>query len=63
MGKKKSRSGSGIQIRDEHARSYFRELRNNFLGVKKYFFYAEPDPGSRNLVEPGSGMEKNTVPG
>jgi hypothetical protein len=28
---KKSRSESGIRIRDEHPRSYFRELRN-FLG-------------------------------
>ena len=27
---KKSRSGSGIRIRDEHPGSYFRELRNNF---------------------------------
>ncbi len=31
---KKSRSGSGIQIRDEHPGSYFRELGNNFLGYK-----------------------------
>jgi hypothetical protein len=29
---KKSRSGSGIWIRDEHPGSYFRELRNNVLG-------------------------------
>ncbi len=27
---KKSRSGSGIQIRDEYPGSYFREIRNNF---------------------------------
>jgi hypothetical protein len=29
---KKSRSRSGIRIRDEHPGSYFRELRNKFLG-------------------------------
>ncbi len=29
---KKSGSGSGIQIRNELPRSYFRELRNHFLG-------------------------------
>jgi hypothetical protein len=31
---KKSGSGSGIQIRDEQPRSYFRELRNHFFGLK-----------------------------
>jgi hypothetical protein len=31
---KKSRSGSGIRNRDEYPGSYFRELRNNFLGKK-----------------------------
>jgi hypothetical protein len=31
---KKSRSGSGIRIRDEHPGSYLRELRKNFLGQK-----------------------------
>ncbi len=31
---KKLRSGSGMQIRDEHLGSSFRELRNNFLGQK-----------------------------
>jgi hypothetical protein len=29
---KKSRSGSGIRIRDENPGSYLRELRNNILG-------------------------------
>jgi hypothetical protein len=47
---KKSISG----IRDEHPGSYFRELRNNFLGLK----YFGCGSGSRNLFEPGSGMEK-----
>jgi hypothetical protein len=32
MGNKKSRSGSGILIWNERPGSYFRELRNNFLG-------------------------------
>ncbi len=31
---KKSGSGSGIRNRDEEPGSYFRELRNNFLGLK-----------------------------
>jgi hypothetical protein len=38
----------GIRIRDEQPRSYFRELRNNFLGKILKFFDANP----------GSGMEK-----
>jgi hypothetical protein len=29
-----SGSGFGIRIRDEQPGSYFRELRNNFLGLK-----------------------------
>jgi hypothetical protein len=29
---RKSRSGSGIRIRDEHPKSYMRELRSNFVG-------------------------------
>jgi hypothetical protein len=38
-----------IRIRDEQPRSYFRELRNNFLGkILKFFVDANP----------GSGMEK-----
>jgi hypothetical protein len=43
---KKSGSGSGIQIRDEQPGSYFRELRNNFWGLKHL------------NADPGSGMEK-----
>jgi hypothetical protein len=27
-------AGSGIRIRDEQTRSYFRELRNHFFGLK-----------------------------
>ncbi len=35
-----------IRIRDEHPGSYFRELRNNVLGLKILkFFDADPDPG------------------
>jgi hypothetical protein len=30
---KKSGPGSGIRIRDEQPGSYFRELRNHFLGL------------------------------
>jgi hypothetical protein len=36
--------------------SYFRELRNNFVVKVPKFF--DPDPGSRNLLDPGSGMLK-----
>jgi hypothetical protein len=46
MGKKSS-SGSGILIWDEHLGSYFRELGNNFLGKKTLkFLNADPEPGS-----------------
>jgi hypothetical protein len=45
---KKSGSGSGTRIRDEHSRSYFQELRP-FLGVKIFKFFD---------ANPGSGMEK-----
>jgi hypothetical protein len=55
-------SGSGIRIRDEKPGSYFQELRNHFLGLKKIlkFFDADPESGiqgGKNL-DPGSGMEK-----
>jgi hypothetical protein len=56
--------GSGIRdrkIQDEHPRSYFRELRNNFFGLKICkFFDEEPDSGSGIFftLDPGSGMEK-----
>jgi hypothetical protein len=39
---------------DEQPRSYFRELRNHFLGLK-YLNSFDADPGSR--------MEKNSIPG
>ncbi len=43
---KKSRSRSGITIRDEHPGSFFRELRNNFRVKILKFFDMDPDPGS-----------------
>ncbi len=43
---KKSRSGSGIRVLDEHPESYFLELRQ-FFGLKILkVFYADPDSGS-----------------
>jgi hypothetical protein len=62
MGKKSS-YGSGI--RDEHPGSYFREIRNHFLGLKIHKFVdADPDPGTGIYLtlDPGSGME-NSDPG
>jgi hypothetical protein len=53
---KKSRSGFEIRIRDEHPGSYFRELRDKFLGFKILEFfdaYVDPNPGSGNLFDPG----------
>ena len=45
-----------------HPGSYFRELRNKFFFCLKIlkFFDAVPDPASRsrNLFDPGSGIEK-----
>jgi hypothetical protein len=46
---------SGIRIRYEHPGLYFREVRNKFFGL---FFDAAADPGTGNLFDPGSGMEK-----
>jgi hypothetical protein len=49
-----------IRIRDEHPGSYFRELREQFFGLKILkFFYSDPDPGSGIFLtlDPGSGME------
>jgi hypothetical protein len=54
MGKKVG-SGSGIRIRDEQPRSYFRELRNNFLIKTHKFFNADLGSGMEIF---GSGMEK-----
>jgi hypothetical protein len=47
-----------IRIQDENPGSYFRELRNNFFGLKYFFkfFDADADPGSGNLFDPGSGI-------
>jgi hypothetical protein len=45
MGKK---SRSGIRIRDEHPESYFRELRNNWVKILKFF---DADPGFITSVE------------
>ncbi len=54
---KKSRSGSRIRIRDEQPRSFFRELRKHFLGLKYLNSLMRiRDPGIRN---PG----KNSEPG
>jgi hypothetical protein len=50
------RYGEKIRIRDEHPRSFFRELRNSFFGLKIFkFFDADPDPGSRifSALDPG----------
>jgi hypothetical protein len=56
---KKIRSGSRIRIRDKHAGSNFRELRNNGLKTLK-FFEVDPDPGTEIFMtlDPGYGMEK-----
>jgi hypothetical protein len=42
-----------IRIRDEPPGSYFRELRNNFLGYILQFFDADPGSGMEKL---GSGI-------
>jgi hypothetical protein len=48
-------SGSRIRIRDEQLGSYFRELRNHFLGLKYINSLMRiGDPGWKNI---GSGME------
>ncbi len=46
---KKSRSGFGIRIRDEHPGSYIRELRNNFLGQNTYIPLCGCGSGSGNI--------------
>jgi hypothetical protein len=46
----------GIRIRDEQPGSYFRELRNHFLGIKYLNFLMRPrDPEWKKF---GSGKEK-----
>jgi hypothetical protein len=54
---KKTGSGSGIRIRDDQHGSYFRELRNQFFGLKylNYLMWIR-DPGRKNS-DRGSGME------
>jgi hypothetical protein len=52
-----------IWIRDEHPRSFFRELRIQFLGLKILKFFdadsgADLDSGIVLSMDPGSGMEK-----
>jgi hypothetical protein len=49
---------SGSEMNILSFASYFQELRNNFWVKILKFFDADPDPGSRNLFDPGSGMEK-----
>ncbi len=52
-----ARGGSKIRIRDEHPRSFCRELRNSFLGLKIFkFLYAIVDQGSRIFF---NGMENS----
>jgi hypothetical protein len=45
-----------IRIRDEHPGSYFRELRNNFLGLNYINSYTRIL--IRDLLDLGSGKEK-----
>jgi hypothetical protein len=53
---KKSASGSGIRIRKEQHRLYFRELRNHFFGLKYLnYFMRIRDPGWKKFE---SGMPK-----
>jgi hypothetical protein len=69
---KKSGSGSWIRIQNEQPGSYFRELRNHFLGLKYFIFDGEnsdlgwkkswirdKNPGYATLVK--SEREKNAV--
>jgi hypothetical protein len=47
-----------IRIRDEHPGTYFRELRNNFLGLKILkFFDTDLGSGIFLTLDPGSRME------
>jgi hypothetical protein len=59
---KKSRSGSGIQIRDEHPGSYLQELRNNVLGVKNTkILRCGCGSGILNILDPGSGIRNGQI--
>jgi hypothetical protein len=54
---KKLRCGSGIWVRDKYFGSYFRELRNRIFWIKILKFF-DADPGSGNLFDHESEMEK-----
>jgi hypothetical protein len=56
-GCKKSGSGSRIRIRDEHPKSFCRELRNNFKDQK----YFNSLMGIRDLFDPGSGIRDGKI--
>jgi hypothetical protein len=50
---KQSGSGSGIRVRDEQPGSYFRELRNNFSGLKYLNFLMQIRDGKNSDPEYG----------
>jgi hypothetical protein len=52
-------SGSGLSIPDHISES----LETIFWVKIPKFFDSDPDPGSGNLFDPGSGMKKNSDPG
>ncbi len=56
---KKSRSKSGIRIRDEHPGSISESLET-IIWVENILkkFYVDPDPETGIFFPPGSGMEK-----
>jgi hypothetical protein len=58
---KKSRSGSGMNMPDHISES----LETIFWVKILNFFYADADPGSGNLFDPGSGIRdgKSSDPG
>jgi hypothetical protein len=58
---KESRFGSGMNIQNHISES----LETIFWVKILKFFYADADPGSGNLFDPGSGIqdEKNSDPG
>ncbi len=71
---KKSRSGSGIRIRDEHFGSHFRELRhiffrlkylNSLIRIRDPGIFLTLDPGIFVTLDPAAGIRdgKNSDPG
>jgi hypothetical protein len=63
---KKSKSGSGIRIREGHPGSYFRELRTKFFGLLRYLnSLMRMDAGAGIFFYPGSGIRdgQNSDPG